>query len=1506
MAELDKLEIEITGTSDDAVKHIDGLVSSLNNLRTAAKGGAGLESVTARLRELSTSARGVSDTGKTLTQLSTALKGLSGVKVPSGLNSLRSQLTKLKGSLSGNEGAVFAGNLDSVVAGLKNLSGIESVKISSSIGNQIKAIGEALSNIQPSDGDKLKNLADSLRPLSELGKASLTTFINQLKKLPEVVIELEKVNIGKFSEQMKDLSSAIAPLANEMNKVSAGFSAFPQKIRQAISANAALEASNAKAAKSYGVLGTGISHVTARFGIYLAVARRVVNTMAGWVKESSAYVENLNLFTVSMGEYASAAKEYAETVQALTGVDSSEWMRNQGTFMQVASGFGVASEQAAIMSKNLTQLGYDLSSFFNIDIESAMNKLQSGLAGEIEPLRRLGYAIEQASLEQVALNHGITESVANMTAGEKAMLRYVAIMEQSTNAMGDMARTVQTPANAMRILQQQVTQLARAFGNILIPVLQYLIPVVQAVVEVLTEAAQAIALLFGFELPTIDYSGLDDTASSATDVEEALDAAGGAAGSLKKQLLGIDELNIFEPNSGGGGGSGSGALGEGWDIELPEYDFLDGLLEDANALKDTIKELINDYWLPLANIIAALTLSRLIDSINAAKGPLSKLKKWLAAAMVVAMEVYFNYKTMKNYLETGDLKEIIFNAISGALASWLLYKMFGPAGMLFGVGVAVAVNAVTIGLEIAKGNVEVDDPKVWIASLVTVLTGGVGAALGLKMLTGIGYGAGFGIGVSIAAAITLAAINFGGIASGSFDAGSIQSMLLSAGTIIAAGIGGKLLASALIGSAAGPVGLAIGLGVGLVLTIGAIVAGDKEDIQNVVMDEFLNYNQDGVTITEFAGAFSGLADTIKAEFQGISAASANLDVAKENISEITTAIGQMALEMSAAGGSIEEDAEKMKDLFADLSENIVAYFDEMKNVLVAGLAGNVGTALESLGGDVTEATSTVIKITGQAKEVTLDLADSLNELNAAFDAGEISEAEYLKTYFETLQSVEYMTGNASESLTKFADGLHSISDTSFADITAGGVLDVDLLHEQLGNIVSTFESTGDEILAGYDELQSEVDKIFDWHSKGIINLTEDDLNVLSQLSEAIKLDGERSLGLLRDYVGVYAMSYEKDILGGLSSEMDRLSAEWESKGSSYKLFNPKDEYVMNGINTYRKKIVEPLISALEEDLSKMGVELEPFFDEAWEDIMTILGSGKWDGSTPEFIGEFMAAIESEIEAKSADLNKAAAEAGYQASLGLAAGFDRGINDNITSIISITNKLPAAVRTALEIHSPSRVMKEIGEQAAAGLEAGMATLDTSAVMLDNLISNMIKLIDAFAYSVTDMFSDTATGISQLFDKTESENRAFTQSLADMFRNMADSSVNQIQRVIDRLSLIPDEINTTINVSSKNGLGSHNISAYASGGFPDYGEMFIAREAGPEMVGRIGNRTAVANNDQIVDGIASANEGVINAIYAMARQIVSAVESSNVEVYVDGDGTKTQNRRNRMYGKTLQRI
>ena len=133
-------------------------------------------------------------------------------------------------------------------------------------------------------------------------------------------------------------------------------------------------------------MASSFTKLAAKLGVFAIAAHKLNQKIGSWITQSNNYIENLNLFTASMGKYAEEAQNYAETVGEIMGIDPSDWMRNQGVFNTLAVGFGVASDRASLMSKNLTQLGYDLSSFFNISIEESMQKLQSGLAGELEPL----------------------------------------------------------------------------------------------------------------------------------------------------------------------------------------------------------------------------------------------------------------------------------------------------------------------------------------------------------------------------------------------------------------------------------------------------------------------------------------------------------------------------------------------------------------------------------------------------------------------------------------------------------------------------------------------------------------------------------------------------------------------------------------------------------------------------------------------------------------------------------------------------------------------------------------------------------------------------------------------------------------------------------------------------------------------------------------------------------------------------------------------------------------
>lgn len=400
--------------------------------------------------------------------------------------------------------------------------------------------------------------------------------------------EVESLEL-KIKGNAKSAQDSIEKLIGTLDKLkqatagACGLDKVSEEMSKLKNINIGLSAVNTKSGKSFSLLGS--KALAGAFSLH-----KVTDAVQSWISESNEYVENLNLFTVAMGEYASVAQEYAETVSEAMGIDPSVWMRNQGVFMTLATGFGVAGDRASVMSKQLTQLGYDISSFFNISVEDAMQRLQSGLAGELEPLRRLGYDLSQAKLEAVALSLGIDKTFSSMTQAEKAQLRYYAIMTQVTTAQGDMARTLDAPANQLRVLKAQLEQAARALGNIFIPALNAILPYGIAAIRVIRELANTIADLFGFTLPEVDYSGLTSVGNTATDVSNALDDATSSAAKMKKTLLGIDEINVMSDPSGGANASAGGS--GGLDFDLPTYDFMGEINKNVDKVYDKIKKLL--------------------------------------------------------------------------------------------------------------------------------------------------------------------------------------------------------------------------------------------------------------------------------------------------------------------------------------------------------------------------------------------------------------------------------------------------------------------------------------------------------------------------------------------------------------------------------------------------------------------------------------------------------------------------------------------------------------------------------------------------------------------------------------------------------------------------------------------------------------------------------------------------------------------------------------------------
>lgn len=500
-----------------------------------------------------------------------------------------------------------------------------------------------------------------------------------------------------------------------------------------------------------------------------AAFRVASNTLGSWFKESNDYVEALNLFNVAMGDCAEAAMDYAKTVEAVMGIDLKEWLTYQGAFYQLADGYGIASASSEKMSKNLTQLAYDLSSLWNTDVETAFQKLQSGMSGQIKGLKVWGINVSVAQLKETALAHGIDLATSKMTEAQKATLRYITIMEQTSNAQGDLARTIVTPANALRILNAQWIQAKRAMGQVVSVIAVKVIPWFQALIQIIKGAAQSLANALGYELPEIDYSGVSIDTGSFDDAADSLGEAADNAKELKKSLLGIDELNVMTDNSSA---SASDALGGGYasdfglDLSQYDYDFLSNIkMPDLEPFKEKLNEVFKIVGL-ISLGIGAWKLTSLLYDLGVAIKKAGGLKAILStmggkkglitvgvtlAVMGIAIETDGIIGAISEGLNGVNFGEILGGGGSIVAGGAMIGKFFGSAllGGAIG-GIVAGIPAFGVGIYDAIVN-GLD----WLSSAL-IGAGATAAGAGIGAIIGMcGGPIGAGIGALIGLAVGL-------------------------------------------------------------------------------------------------------------------------------------------------------------------------------------------------------------------------------------------------------------------------------------------------------------------------------------------------------------------------------------------------------------------------------------------------------------------------------------------------------------------------------------------------------------------------------------------------------------------------------------------------------------------------------------------------------------------------------------------------------------------------------
>ena len=394
---------------------------------------------------------------------------------------------------------------------------------------------------------------------SKDAKQSINSLIKSLEQLSK------STDLGKSAEDLNKLSKSVEKLSDATKKLDGA--SFADKLKGF---------SSSAFGKLKSLAGWGIS----------------LGAIGKQLKESttlaSNYLQTVKMLNATMGDGAEKAKEFAEELGDVLGLNPADTMNFQATFQNLFVGFGNNAKQAQIMSKNLTQLSYDMASFYGElvgnDPQAAAEKLRLGVAGTIEPIQRLGYAIKEADLQAVAARQGLNVNIRNLNTASKSMLRYIAIMEQSAHVQGDMARSFSSPAVAMMVYKSSIKQISTEIGEMFLPMLMAAIPYMQAFVSGILNMIKTINGILGIELPKIDTGEQRENIASLGD--EAL-----ATGKKMKKAftLGIDELNVLDSSTAEAGAGMQDITGL---LNLPEYNMLEGFSgEKVAEIEEKLKPL---------------------------------------------------------------------------------------------------------------------------------------------------------------------------------------------------------------------------------------------------------------------------------------------------------------------------------------------------------------------------------------------------------------------------------------------------------------------------------------------------------------------------------------------------------------------------------------------------------------------------------------------------------------------------------------------------------------------------------------------------------------------------------------------------------------------------------------------------------------------------------------------------------------------------------------------------
>lgn len=1444
MADVDitSLSVEISAESQGAELNIDKLTTAISNLRT--KGSVG--------------------------------------KVCTSLDKLSSSISALKQASAGISGLDKVTNFLNGISSVNTTAGVRGVN---SVVNAIKKIPNAVSALNGVDfysmSGSITQLTNALAPLSILdisGLKSLGSAFKAIGTVPDLTDKLKVADLDSFADSCQKISTALTPLASQLEKVGNAFAKLPPQLSKVVTQANRVTAANERQKKSYMSLSNQLNGFM-RSAAKLVSLKAIATYLGNAAEKFNSYYEAANLFGVSMKGLTGEASTFINKMETLLGIDPTEAMNNMATIQGLTTSFGMASDKAYVLSKNLTQLGYDLASLKNIPVAESFTKIQAAISGELEPIRRLGVDISNARLQQELLNLGYSQSVSTLSQADKAVLRYIAIMKQTTDAQGDFARTLSSPANMIRILQAQLNSLARAVGSLLYPALKSILPPLIAAVELVKELITGIASLMGVKVEFPDFSSASDAVGGVTDaMDNTTKATGKAAKAFKNYIMGFDELNVIQKDNGSSGGSGSGAGAAGnilGDVDLSGYDMFKNYVgSSVDEIKAKLEKL-----LPLVSGIAAgfatwAISNAVLTALEKIKGEGSLieavLKLWknpiMAAAVAVGIIVarfvslYQNSEKFRKGLER--VRALVYLAAEGFKQGWNISLTDGKLGesieylkeSLSNLGQSILnllpeswQEGITSAFDTISKVVKNLDLDVW--DLVTTLAG-IGlivsghpvaglAVIGFEAISVAVRGLGsenqktaFGmetdwfnsfksIGESVANFAAAAVTAIGNIINDiAIFVGWIKNGVSETDRLDLQ-MNGNFIENFVMGIAQTIHNIGV--------FVGWIIKGVDESDRLAIA---ANGNFAEKFILLIADVINGIKEAVKwfgnliekiSKFNPVSVGKNIIDgIAKGIVGKKTVADDAV----KAVTDGIKEEAQTELEIHSPSK-----VFKGYGGYIVEGLANGISAAKDLAVNAIQSVSDAVKTIGSQLADDNYGLRDG--SISLSVDASGKSMIETANALKRTMRTTNDSFGGwfkkMKTDLNDFTEGIDAVTKAG-KDISNGFKSSIDALTAASKSILNThdgFVSAVSDIRSFVKKSVAEIENEYQYNGffgaagLAIQKAFEGVYLVFDKVSAAIKNVSD-TIDSVKNVITTFNALKTK--VGEVIDQVPALKQAYGGLKSFFGDLFDKDK----GIGKFFSDSWDSILKSTKRFLNQLGID----FSDAWES----LGIKKGVKTLTDFIFK---------------------------------AFDTNWGDILKSGLNFLKQFGSN----LGIGSGN------GSGGSSGSGSGSSSGGDALKWGKTLLNGGMAIFKAFTGDIPGAILSALGAVGNVAGD-------IFGWVGDAFGGVVDWVGNAIGGVVDFFK---------------------GIFGFASGGFPDAGQLFIAREAGAEMVGSLGGHTAVANNDQIVEGIREGVEAAMerqNQLLRRQNELLQALleKEGNAEVNVSSF-YQAVNRTNQRNGKTI---